>query len=236
MKDVKGNLIERIKRTDLVESFRFLPQEKIDFLPGQFLQVIFDPENRNNKDLNKFLSFSCGPEKDYIEVSKKLTDSEFSSKLKCLRQGDEVLFKAPMGNCVFNDDCKRIAFLVGGIGVTPVISILEHITDKKSDTEICFLYSNWTKKDIAFKEELDILSEKNEKIKVVHVLVTCDAEDKGCLKGVIDKNLLESQGDDFYNRVVFIFGPPAMVGAMKKICEEMGIPKDKLRTESFIGY
>ena len=190
MKEIRGKFIGRIKRTDMVESFRFLPSEKIDFLPGQFLQVIFDEQNRSNKALNKYLSFSCAPDKDYIEVTKKLTESEFSTKLKDLKQADEVLFKAPMGNCVFNTEDRRTTFLVGGIGITPVISILEYITDNKIDTDICLLYSNWTKKDIAFKEKLDALSEENESIKVIHVLVTCEVEEEGCFKGMIDKNLM----------------------------------------------
>lgn len=236
MKEVKGKLVESIERTEAVESFRFVSAENIDFLPGQFLQLIFDKKDRSNKDLNKYLSFSCAPGKGYIEVTKKLSDSKFSQSLRELQQGDTVLFKAPMGNHVFKEEYKKIGFLVGGIGITPVISILEYITDKSIPTDVCLLYSNWTKNDIAFKKELDAWGANSKNIKVIHTLVSCDRNDKEYFEGMIDKELIEKQICDLYDRVVFIFGPPGMVDAMKSICNDLGISKDMLKAESFVGY
>ncbi|MFH0796634.1 MAG: hypothetical protein V2A65_06195 [Candidatus Omnitrophota bacterium] len=75
---------ERVKRTDTVESFRFIPEQKPNFIPGQFLQVIFDPANSGNQLLNKYLSSSASPERDYLEFTKRLSDSDFSNRLKAL--------------------------------------------------------------------------------------------------------------------------------------------------------
>ena len=105
MKTVRGKLVERIKRTPSIESFRFLLEEKVDFIPGQFLQVIFDENDLNNRELNKYLSFSSSPAKGYIEVTKRLSQSQFSEKLRGLQYGTKVLFKAPMGKC--GERCRR---------------------------------------------------------------------------------------------------------------------------------
>ena len=78
MKEIKAKFDRKIKRTEAAESFRFVPKERIDFLPGQFVQVNFDEKNKSNKALNKYLSFSCAPGKSYFEVTKKLSESEFS--------------------------------------------------------------------------------------------------------------------------------------------------------------
>ncbi len=146
-------LIERIKRSPTVESFRFLPQKKIEFRPGQFLKVIFSQER--SKELNKYLSFSSSPTKDYIEFTKRLSNSEFSLKLKKLKRNDEVLIEAPLGNCIFREDYKKIVFLIGGIGITPVISIIEYIMEKNLETEVYLFYSNQSEEEVAFKRELD---------------------------------------------------------------------------------
>jgi len=138
----KVKFLERIKRTPTVESFRFMPEKRIDFLAGQFLRVIFDRDNLENKELNKFLSFSSSPCREYIEVTKRLSDSAFSQRLKSLKKDDEILIKAPLGSCVFNKDFKNIAFLIGGIGITPVISMLEYIQDENLDTDVMLFYSN----------------------------------------------------------------------------------------------
>ena len=236
MKEFKGSLIERIKRTDKVESFRFRPEEKIEFLPGQFIQIMFDEGNKVNNDLNKYLSFSSAPEKDYIEVTKKLSDSEFSRRLKNLKQNDFVLFKGPLGNCVFKEEYDKIGFLIGGIGITPVISILEHIAIRHLSVDVCLLYSNWTKNDIAFKKELDSLREDNEGIKVSYTLVECKPEDTGCFLGSIHKEFLITHMSDYKKRVLFAFGPPGMVKAMKDICDDLEITKEMLKMENFMGY
>ena len=88
IREAAGVLRERVARTPSVESFRFDLPEKLHFSPGQFGQVIFDPGERKNRDLNKYLSFSSAPERDYVEVTKRLSDSEFSRRLRSLRPGD----------------------------------------------------------------------------------------------------------------------------------------------------
>src|SRR4030042_1698858 len=89
----KIKLIEKIKRTPTILSLRFSLSLAINFIPGQFLKVIFDESNYNNKELNKNLSFSSSPLKDYIEITKRLSESAFSQRLEALGIGEEISFK-----------------------------------------------------------------------------------------------------------------------------------------------
>lgn len=236
MKEIHVKLTEKIRRTDTIQSFRFLPQEKIDFIPGQFLQVIFDEQNRDNKDLNKYLSFSCPPTREYIEVTKRLSESIFSQRLKNLKIGNEVLLKAPLGNCVFNPEYKKIGFLIGGIGITPVISIIGYTVDKKLNTDIVLLYSNRTEQEIAFKEELDHWQSATNNIKVIYSVTDTQPQDPKSVFGRIDKTMVATHIADLKERIFFIFGPPKMVEAMKNLCLEMGCSEKRIKTESFLGY
>lgn len=236
MKILRAKLIARIERTSTIESFRFSPDDKIDFVPGQFLQVIFDADSPENRELNKYLSFCSSPAKEYIEVTKRLSNSSFSQRLRSLKEEGAVLLKAPLGNCVFKDDYQKIGFLIGGIGITPVISILEYIVDKKLGTDTVLLYSNRTEADIAFKNELDKWSKISKNIKVFYTVTECQPEDTNCIFGRIDKNLLLNKIKDYNERVFFIFGPPKMVEAMDNLCLEAGCKKENIKTESFIGY
>jgi len=225
---------ERIRRTGTVESFRFLPEQKVDFFPGQFLQVIFDPANSNNKLLNKYLSFSASPGRDYLEFTKRLSNSDFSNRLKTLQPGDEVWLKGPLGNCVFREE-ERIGFLIGGIGITPVISILEYITDRKLNTDVILLYSNRTEEDIAFKPEIDRWRKENPNLKVFYTLTGCQPKDPECSYGFIDEDMLALSMPDARDRTIFIFGPPVMVQAMSEVCLK-SVRKEQIKTENFIGY
>ncbi len=106
--EVKVRLVERIRRIPSVESFRFTISKKVDFIPGQFMEVIFD----KNKDRSRhFLSFSSSPTKDYIEFTKRISSSEFSQKLEWLKAGDKVLIRMPLGSCVFRETYKKLSFI-----------------------------------------------------------------------------------------------------------------------------
>ena len=236
MKEIRAVLAEKIKRTDTVMSFRFRTNEKLDFLPGQFLQVVFDEAKRDNKELNKYLSFSSSPAKDHIEVTKRISSSRFSQRLIALKPGDEVLLKAPMGECVFRPENRKIGFLIGGIGITPVISIIEYIIDKGLDTDVYLIYSNRTEEDIAFKKELDCWRSMNKNIKVCYTVTDCEPKDKTCSFGFVDKEFLQSKARDLSERLLFIYGPPKMVDTMCSISLQLGHSRDRIKTEHFIGY
>ncbi len=236
MKELKARLLERIKRTDTIESFRFTFTERVDFLAGQFMQVILDGQNRDNKELNKYLSFSSSPTRPYIEFTKRLSQSAFSEKLRSLRPGDEVLLRAPLGSCVFKEEYKKIGFLIGGIGITPVISIIGYITEKRLDTDTVLFYSNRNEADIAFKEQLDQWQAQNKKLKVVYLVSDCPPKEGSCIYGRIDKIMLQQKFPSLAQRTVFIFGPPKMVEAMGILCLDLGCHTNNIKTESFIGY
>jgi len=236
MKDLlHAKLIEKIKRTEDTMSFRFMPAKRIGFLPGQFLQVVFDKDNMTNREINKYLSFSSSPMKDYFEVTKRLSKSVFSEKLMNLSLSDEIIFKGPFGNCVFREDYKKIAFLVGGIGITPVISIIEYIVDKNLDTDVVLIYSSRTE-EIAFREELDRWQTLKDEIKVFYAITDCRPQGEKYIKGPIDKDLLKEKVIDSQERIFFVFGPPSMVEGIKRLCNEVFCIKENLRTESFTGY
>jgi ferredoxin-NADP reductase len=229
-------LIEKIKRTPTIESFRFLPEKKIEFISGQFSQIIFDVDDLENKELNKYLSFSSSPTKKYIEFTKRLSESEFSQELRNLKIEDTIYIKAPLGNCVFEERYKKIIFLIGGIGITPVISILEYIVDNKIDTDTYLFYSSRREEEIAFKNELDNWCKINPLIKIFYFVTDYPPKEKNCIYGVIDKDLLREKVKDLKERIIFTFGPPKMVKAMYDLSKELGCEEKNIKTENFVGY
>ncbi len=234
--DIKISLSETIKRTDTVQSFRFLSQKKIDFIAGQFLQIFFDEASWDNKELNKYLSFSSSPTKEYIEVTKRLGESNFSQRLRNLKPSDAVLIRAPLGNCIFKEEYKKTGFLIGGIGITPVISIIEYIKDKEINTDVCLLYSNRSEEEIAFRKELDNWQGINKNIRVHYFVSDQPPKEKNIAFSRIDRLNVEKHMPDLKERIIFIFGPPKMVEAMKGLCLELGMNPDTIKTEMFIGY
>ncbi len=236
MKEYRVVFKELIKHTDFTWSFRFDSEESIDFIPGQFLQIIFDEENLSNRELNKYLSFSSASGESYIEVTKRLSESVFSQRLRELKQGDSVKIKAPMGNCVLGTDIKKVLFLVGGIGITPVMSILRTIAGNGGGVDICLLYCNRDIDDIVFKNEIDKYCEESGNIKSFYSVDRGRPVDDMSLVGFICDDMLKKCVDDYHERNIFIFGPPMMVQATEKVCESLQCNKELIKKEKFVGY
>jgi ferredoxin-NADP reductase len=224
---------EIIPRTYNIKSFRFPRPETLSYKPGQFLFVTIKADG---KELSKHFSISSSPtEKGHIEFTKKLSESEFSTALKALEEGDWARIDAPYGKFTFEGEHEKIGLLGGGIGITPLRSICRYCTDKRLNTKITLLYGNRSERDIAFKEELETMQEQNENLKVIFTLNEPSSEWKGAT-GIIDAEFVKKEIPDYEETVFYTCGPPAMVEAMEKLIEKLGLPKTQLNCEYFTGY
>lgn len=234
---MKNELLEvRIKeiipRTYNVKSFRLEAGDNIAFKAGQFLSVTLKTE----KELKRYLSISSSPTEGYIEFTKKITESEFSKTLDSLRPQDELIVQYPFGNFTLREGYKKIAFLSGGIGITPIRSICKDAVDKNMGVDIVLLYANRSGRDIVFREDFDSMQKIYPKLKVVHVLSEASPELRTAV-GRINAQIIKEKISDYSERKFFICGPPAMVEAMKKILsEELALPDENIITENFQGY
>lgn len=232
---IKLKFIESCLRAREVKSFRFKPVVPFEFKPGQFAKILFDENDLNNKQLNKYLSFSLPPGGN-IEFTKKLSQSIFSQKLNSLKKGDELAIQGPLGNCIFKDEYKKILFLIGGIGITPVISILGHIVLNKLAVDSILFYSNKTLEQAAFYRQLNQWQKNYPKLKVFNAITSEASGPDIFLHGHINCEIVAQYVKDIRDRIVFIFGPPAMVEAMVAICRKLDLSPEAIKKENFIGY
>ncbi len=228
---------EIIQRTYNVKSFRLEPIPETDFKAGQFMCVRLKTE----KECKRYLSISSSPtENCYLEFTKRITESDFSRALSGLKPGDPLRIEYPLGRFTLEDNQinpdTKIAFLSGGIGITPIRSICKYVADKNLGTDIILLYANRTIKDIVFKEDFDTMQRDCPKLKVVHILSEGASGFKS-YTGRINSQIIKSEISDYAERKFYLCGPPAMVSSMKKILtDELAISEANIITENFQGY
>lgn len=96
--------------------------------------------------------------------------------------GTEVVLSAPEGSFSYVSlrDAQSVVGIAGGSGITPFLSMARSIQSGDEDFNLLLLYGNRNKDSILFKDELDELQRKSEKIRVVYVLSDekSDAENK----------------------------------------------------------
>ncbi|MBP7217293.1 MAG: hypothetical protein KBA46_08445 [Candidatus Omnitrophica bacterium] len=224
---------EIIQRAYNVKSVRLEVGCDTNYLAGQFLSVTLT----GNPALKRWLSISSSPtEKGYIEFTKKLTASDFSKTLDNLRAGDVVSVEYPFGKFTLDAQSKKIAFLSGGIGITPIRSITKYIVDSNTGTDVVIIYANRSLRDVVFREDFEAMEKNYDRLKVAHVL--CEAAPGfTCTVGLINSTVIKNEVPDFKERKFYLCGPPSMVEAMKKILSfELSLPDGQIITENFAGY
>ncbi|TFH24723.1 FAD-dependent oxidoreductase [Candidatus Bathyarchaeota archaeon] len=226
-------LQEVIPRTHDVTSFRFYRPTDLIYKPGQFMFVTL---KQDEKELSKHFSFSSSPtEKDHIEFTKKFTDHEYSLALKSVKVGDWARIDAPYGQFTFEGEYPKITLLGGGIGITPFMSICKNATDESLNSKITLFYGCRTEKDLTFKKELEALAEKNKNLKLVLMINEPTKQWKG-VTGIINAEIVKQHLPDYKENIFYTCGPPPMVEAMEKLVLNLGLPKENLKREYFIGY
>jgi ferredoxin-NADP reductase len=225
------DVIQIILRTRNARSIRFKRPEGFSYLPGQWISVTLGGDRQKTKPL----SLSSSPTEGFLEVTKRLTGHEFSDALDALKVGDKVSIRGPYGNFTFQGEYDKIGMLSGGIGITPLRSMIRYSTDKRLKTSIILLYSSRHEDNIVFKDDLNEMQMRNPNLKVVNTITEPVQGWKG-LTGRINRQMIEKALPDYTERIFYTSGPKPMVHAMKAILSEMGLPEKQIKQEYFTGY
>jgi ferredoxin-NADP reductase len=224
-------VLEVFSHGDLAFTVRFERPPAFSFLPGQYM---FITTGTGIAALTKHLTISSSPSDPYLEVTKGSTGHPYAESLRGLKAGDVVVVRGPYGEFTFRGEYGKVAFIAGGIGITPFWSMIRSAADMRLDTDIRLLYSVKTEPEILFRENLPEISRANH----VSVVITVTEPGPGWTgrTGRINRAMIEQEIPDWRERVFFVSGPPVMVNAIIAGLREMGLPEDHIRHEVFPGY
>jgi len=177
--------------------------------------------------------------KGSIMFATRMRDSAFKKSLKAIPEGTELKVSEPSGEFVLHEDSSRPAvFLAGGIGITPMRSIIETAALEKSPCKLFLFYSNKSPESTAFLQDFEKFAQENRNFHFFPTIT--DSEGKGWkyLKGKIDFAMIEKnlQKAELEKAVYYISGPASMVEAFYKMLKSNGVKDTSIRTEEFSGY
>ena len=225
---------EIIDRVPGVKSFRFpVSPENAPFEPGQFMFVTI--KVKGAEALHHFTISSSPTDRDYLEFTKRITEHDYSQALNVMKPGEWARIQGASGAFTLPKDKQPLALLTGGIGITPVRSMLRFICAKKLECDIVLLYGNSRFEDVVFRDELNEMCAGHPGLRIEYVLSEPPADWKG-RKGMIDKNTVTEAIPDYQNRSFYISGPPRMIMALQEQLAALKIPQDKIIRDSFTGY
>lgn len=156
---------------------------------------------------------------------------DFTNLVPTFKPGTKVWVSGPFGGFIHELQVKnKVAYIAGGIGITPIRSMIEEraMAGKKDDAIL--LYGNRTQADTALMGELEMLAGK---INMPIYNVLSDQPDYKGEKGFVDKEKIVRLIPDFIERDIFLCGPPPMMAGVKKALRELGVPDSQVHYERF---
>ena len=102
-----------------------------------------------------------------------------------------------------------IVLIGGGVGITPLMSVVRGLTDMGWDNEIYFLYTCRTPEEFIFREELNYLQDRNPNLRLVVTFSRATEDVKGFHRGRITKELIANSVPKIAGRRVHLCGTRA---------------------------
>ncbi|MER8693066.1 RnfABCDGE type electron transport complex subunit D [Mesorhizobium opportunistum] len=229
--------LERIEQS-AVDSFDFVfrSPRKLAFEAGQYLEWTLGLDRADNRGNRRYFTVASAPTEETVRLGVKFypQSSAFKRELMTMKPGSTIHAAQLAGN--FTLPARRetkIAFLAGGIGITPFRSMLQYLIDRKEQRPIVILYGTQGQQDIAYRDVLDAAKQELG-IKTIHAVAK--GAERGQYPGNIDERLIRLAIPDYLERTFYISGPQAMVKALRQKLLVMGVRRSKIKVDYFPGF
>lgn len=237
MKTFSTKVIEVFEIAEKTLAVKLEKPTEFSFVAGQY-SVLAVPKlvEDDSRGANRCMSIASAPYEDHLLFAMRISESGYKKTVAALSPGDEMLVGAPIGQfALLSGDRRPIAFLVGGIGITPARSILRQ-ADHDGDTREFFLfYSNYRPEDTPFLDELKTFSNIS-----YHPIFTMTETDRSvCVwdadRGFICDEMLAKHLSDVRAPIYYLVGTPSFTKAMETLLAGYGIGKDSIKQDPFVG-
>ncbi|MBI2806698.1 MAG: ferric reductase-like transmembrane domain-containing protein [Planctomycetes bacterium] len=231
-------VVEVIQETPEVWTIKLRPPEGRrlgDYLPGQFCFLTLKRGRGLPTEEHHWTISSSPTEQGFITFTIK-ESGDFTATIGQTRPGDTAAVLGPYGrfSYVLHPEEGDLIFIAGGIGITPLMSMLRHMRDTRADRCVLLIYANTTQSDIAFRDELAAIEAgASPRLQVIHILSRPEAGWAG-ETGRLDRAKVERLcGKDVADKAYYVCGPPAMMTAVLAILQELGAAQSAVQVERF---
>lgn len=233
-------LKEKLRLTPSVVDFVFVTEQPVTYQPGQYMEWTVNHEGVDGRGKRRYFTLASSPTEDNLRLGVKFypKGSSFKKALLALTNKDKIAAGQLGGNFTLPKNKKqKLAFVAGGIGVTPYRSMAKYLSDRGEERDVVLLYSENHAEDIVYK---DIFSESKQKFGMRTIYTLTDPKSVGPgwtgLRGMIDSDMIRKQVPDYKERLFYVSGPQPMVQAIKHSLKQLGVPNKQIKTDLFPGY
>lgn len=215
-KPIKAKIEKVITETSNIKTFILRPEEKIEFLAGQFMMVTVPGLGEA-----PFTPSSDPHNKEQIEFTIMRAGS-VTKKLHSMKEGDSVGLRGPFGKPypLKSFHGKDVYVIGGGVGLAPLRALLlalSHELDHLNKVEVRF--GARTPSDISYKSQIEEWKKWNK----TKIQISVDSSEPGWMGNVGLVTTILKDGDiNVANGVAILCGPPIMMKFANRRLRDMG--------------
>jgi len=211
---------------------RATANQHLDYIPGQFAFVSFASPHVAREE-HPFTISSTPSSVPNLQFTIR-SCGDWTNTISRLRPKDKAFISGPYGNFAHLRFPEAIEFIMvaGGIGITPMLSMLRFMANVNDKRKITLIWSNRTRKHIVYPDEFSELEERLAGLSIVHVLTREPEYDgeRGRLDEAKFRRLLASCSKQ---STVFTCGPSDMMKEAYWALRRIGFPCRSIIMERF---
>lgn len=207
--------------TDIL-TFYFKPLRPFRYQAGQFIELLLPHENADARGSARWFTLSSSPTEDLLMITTHIPDqaSSFKSLLQDLKPGAKVSFSSPLGDFTLpKAKTSPLVFIAGGIGITPIRSMITFCYDMGQKRDITLLVNGKNNHSLIFLDEKPFKFLPMTKITGRHL----QSEDI--------ENVIHPNPQCRY----YLSGPEGFIKHAKKLLIEQHVSDKYIQTDTFIG-
>lgn len=213
--------------------FTLLDPEKINFKPGQYIQVHIP--HKGDIVYRSYSIASHPDEKKMVTLNIKLEDKGIGSTwLHGLKKGDKAEISGPYGDFLVQNTGRNVVLIAGGVGLAPIASIMEEYITKNPSIKATLYFKVRFEDEFYYIEKLKAWKEKWDGFNY-HLIVSDIEETKnfnmgrrGRITKVLEDYIQDHLEDDFY-----LCGAPVMINGLMEYFKSKNIPEERVLYDKF---
>jgi len=198
------------------------------FAPVQFCGLEIETEQGPEE---YSMSLACSPTRPHLEFGARISASPWKQAFGALRPGDEVEIDGPYGHFILQED-RPAVFFAGGIGITPLLSMLRYAVSSHPMRPVTLIYSARNRDALAFLPELRVLAQRHPQVRIGITLSESGAP-APWRTGRIDLPFIKQYVAHPAHTIFCVCGPAAMMTDMERVLVAAGVPPTQIRSEKF---
>ncbi|HET9721684.1 MAG TPA: hypothetical protein VFP32_01490 [Candidatus Saccharimonadales bacterium] len=216
----------KIQEAEEIYSYVFSRPAELRFSAGQYMEWTLWQPRSDSRGNRRYLTIASAPTEPEIMITVRFPKaaSTFKRRLDTLKPGESILAAHVTGEFILSkNQPHKLAFLAGGVGITPFRSIIKELLDMGDKIDAALIYSASSSDQIAFRGLFD----QARRIGLKTTYIT----DRHIKEADI-KHLLH----DYQQRTFYISGPYSFVQAMEQSLLRLKVAPSQIKQDYFPGY